>query len=84
MWSCFWLKPSGKLATYHWNIKLAIDDWVEHYNRNWYTVKNAEDMINRCWYCKSRDTGGNIIPWWCEDVNSNWKKSFNSFIWFIQ
>ena len=72
-WSCLGIKPKGSIKTYD-NVKYGIDDWVERYNKYWYNNKNADDMLRRSLYCDGE----------CEQRGSNWRLSFDSFIWYIK
>lgn len=71
--SCLGIKPSSKVKTYP-TIKYGIDDRVERYNKYRWNNHNAEDMLTRSLYCN----------WPCEDKWSNWRLSFDSFIWYIK
>jgi hypothetical protein len=73
MWSCLGIKPKGNIKTYE-NVKYCIDDWVERYNKYWYNNKNADDMLRRSSYCDGE----------CKQKGSNWRLSFDSFIWYIK
>lgn len=70
--NCMWLKPSGNLKWYD-TLKLALDDWINRYNKNWFNNDSAEDWINRSHYCQ----------WDCSDLSdwwSNWTVHFNSAV----
>lgn len=72
--NCLWVKPSWNLAKYE-NKKYGIDDRVKRYNDHWYANDNASEWINKSKYCQSSDC---INPW------SNWRISYNQFIWYVK
>lgn len=74
-YNCFWIKPAWTIKSYS-SYDESIKDWVRRYNKYWYRNNNAQDMLNSN-YCVSTEPGG------CEDIWSNWRKSVDSFIWFI-
>lgn len=72
-YNCFGIKPSGNIQSYT-SYDESIKDWVRRYNLYRYNNDNAEEMLRRSHYCKGE----------CENIWSNWRRSVDSFIWYIQ
>lgn len=67
--NCMWLKPSWELKWYD-TLNLALDDWINRYNKYRYKNNSGKDWIIRSHYCKW--DCGELSDWW-----SNWTRAFD-------
>lgn len=70
--NCMWLKLSGNLKWYD-TLKLALDDWINRYNKNWFNNDSTTDWITRSHYCVWECS--ELSDWW-----SNWTNHFSSAV----
>lgn len=70
--NCMWIKPWGKLKWFD-TLKIALDDRITRYNKNWFNNDSATDWIKRSKYCIWDCS--ELSDWW-----SNWTVHFNSAV----
>lgn len=70
--NCMWLKPSWELKWYD-TLNLALDDWINRYNKYRYKNDSGKDWIVRSHYCK----------WDCSDLSDRWSNWTRAFDWTV-
>lgn len=70
--NCMWLKPSWELKWYY-TLNLALDDWINRYNKYRYKNDSGKDWIIRSHYCK----------WDCSDLSDWWSNRTRAFDWAV-
>lgn len=70
--NCMWLKPSWELKWYD-TLNLALDDWINRYNKYRYKNDSGKDWIIRSHYCK----------WDCSELSDGWSNWTSAFDWAV-